>query len=687
MIRGRAKDREGLLTAIQLVVGSRTGRHPGRTGIALVVAAIVALTLQVGARPAAAAASTFVQYTYSGSAGSRTYYVYTPVNYTTGQRVPLIVMLHGCGGNAVDFSNTTQMNALADSKQFIVVYPQQSSTYNGCWVWAGLANQARGAGEPAIIAGITQTVMADAAHWNVDPGHVYIVGFSAGAGMAVVMAATYPDLYAAMGESAGYEYKALTNGTVGPYLPNGGPDPILQGAAAYSAMGSHARVVPVIAFQGTQDTTVPPINGDQVVRQWMETDRLASGGTYNGSFSAPSGTVAGQVPGGRAYTVRTWNDPASSEVEEYWTVTGMAHAWSGGSTTGSYADPSGPSASQNMYTFFMAHVLVLPPPPPLQITAVALGNVGATSGVVTWQTNNAASSRVDYGTTTSYGSAVSDPALLTSHSLALSGLASNTTYHFQVTSVDGAAQTQSSADAAFTTTAPTVFNLFVSAAANRSSASALQAQTVGGTVYIFVSPESGVTRVRFWLDNPQMAGTPRQTEGLAPWDFAGTAGTGTANPFGTTAIANGQHSITAAVDRAGGTDVVTSTFTVSNNAPPPPPPPPPSAFSLQVSSAADRSGAGALQGGTVSGTTYVFVSPATGVTRVRFWLDNPQMTGTPRQTEGLAPWDFAGTAANGTANPFGTTALANGQHTITAAIDKSTGGTDVLSATFTTSNP
>src|SRR5207302_1734415 len=163
------------------------------------------------ARPAAAAASTFNQYTYSGSAGSRTYYVYTPVNYTTGQRVPLIVMLHGCGGNAVDFSNTTQMNALADSKQFIVVYPQQSSTYNG------------------------------------------------------------------------------------------GPDPILQGAAAYSAMGSHARVVPVIAFQGTQDTTVPPINGDQVVRQWMETDRLASGGTYNGSFSAPSGTVAGQVPGGRAY--------------------------------------------------------------------------------------------------------------------------------------------------------------------------------------------------------------------------------------------------------------------------------------------------------------------------------------------------------------------------------------------------
>src|SRR5205814_5343413 len=89
---------------------------------------------------------------------------------------------------------------------------------------------------------------------------------------------------------------------------------------------------------------------------------------------------------------------------------------------------------------------------------------------------------------------------------------------------------------------------------------------------------------------------------------------------------------------------------------------------------------------TVAGTIYVFVSPATGVTRVRFWLDNPQMSGTPRQTEGAAPWDFAGTAANGTANPTNTTTIPNGSHTITAAVDKSAGGTDVLTSSFTVSN-
>ena len=109
-------------------------------------------------------------------------------------------------------------------------------------------------------------------------------------------------------------------------------------------------------------------------------------------------------------------------------------------------------------------------------------------------------------------------------------------------------------------------------------------------------------------------------------------------------------------------------------------------FSLQLSAVADRSASSALQGQTVAGTIYVFVSPASGVTRVRFWLDNPQMSGTPRQTEGAAPWDFAGTAANGTANPTNTTTIPNGSHTITAAVDKSAGGTDVLSSTFTVGN-
>src|SRR5947207_2491916 len=122
-------------------------------------------------------------------------------------------------------------------------------------------------------------------------------------------------------------------------------------------------------------------------------------------------------------------------------------------------------------------------------------NVALPSATIGWQTNNPANSRVDYGTTTGYGSFATSATLVNTHSVALSGLAPRTIYHYQVTSVDAFAQSVTSADATFTTASST-FDLFVSAAANRSAPSPLQGQTVAGTIYVFTSPASGVTRVR-----------------------------------------------------------------------------------------------------------------------------------------------------------------------------------------------
>jgi hypothetical protein len=94
-----------------------------------------------------------------------------------------------------------------------------------------------------------------------------------------------------------------------------------------------------------------------------------------------------------------------------------------------------------------------PPPPPLQVSGMQAGTVTASSAVISWQTNNAADGRVDYGLSPAYGGVASDTTLQTGHALTLANLTASTTYHYKVTSVDGAGQTASSADGSFTTNA------------------------------------------------------------------------------------------------------------------------------------------------------------------------------------------------------------------------------------------
>jgi poly(hydroxyalkanoate) depolymerase family esterase len=298
------------------------------------------------------------QYTYNGLAGSLPYFVYTPKSYRVGAAVPLIVMLHGCTQTAVDFATGTKMNQLADRYNFIVVYPQQTDVYNQnlCWNWFELSNQLRGKGEPAIIAGMVQAVEQNTSQWTIDMRHIYVAGLSAGAAMAVILGATYPDIFTAIGVHSGLEYQAAIS-TIDSLkvMSLGGPNPQQQGQAAFDAMGTTNRVIPTIVFQGTNDLVINVINGDQVTKQWMKTDQLASNNTYKADFDNPSNTWNGQIPGGYSFSVFKWNDGLGNVLQEYWKIDGLGHAWSGGSLGNSYTDSSGPNASMAMVQFFMSH--------------------------------------------------------------------------------------------------------------------------------------------------------------------------------------------------------------------------------------------------------------------------------------------------------------------------------------------
>ena len=93
---------------------------------------------------------------------------------------------------------------------------------------------------------------------------------------------------------------------------------------------------------------------------------------------------------------------------------------------------------------------------PPTLSAIAAGNLTSSGATVTWTTNEASTTQVQYGTTTNYGSSTSlNSSLVTSHSAALSGLNAGTTYHFRVVSTDASGNQAVSSDFTFTTAAAT----------------------------------------------------------------------------------------------------------------------------------------------------------------------------------------------------------------------------------------
>jgi poly(hydroxyalkanoate) depolymerase family esterase len=287
----------------------------------------------------------FLRRSYTTGAGTRAYKLYVPASrgVAADTRMPLVVMLHGCTQTADDFAAGTGMNALAERQGFLVAYPEQTAEANPsrCWNWFRSADQLRDSGEPSLIAGITRQI---AAQWPVDERRIYVAGLSAGAAMAIVLAATYPELYAAVGVHSGLPYAsahdipsafaAMKSGTVPDAVPHRA-NPAQPGAEA----------VPIIVFHGDSDMTVSARNARAVVDQALQ----AHGGPLFSSSEA--GTTAG-----RSY-VRTvyGTDAASDPRVEHWTIRGGGHSWSGGSQAGSYTDPQGPDASAEMVRFFLSH--------------------------------------------------------------------------------------------------------------------------------------------------------------------------------------------------------------------------------------------------------------------------------------------------------------------------------------------
>jgi poly(hydroxyalkanoate) depolymerase family esterase len=310
--------------ALRAVLGRMGGAVPGCDRVTDPSAWRAPAPLPDGAR--------FEQRTYTNAAGSRAYKLYIPSG-CTNRALPLVVMLHGCTQSPDDFAAGTRMNDLAEEMSFLVAYPAQTQAANAskCWNWFSAGDQQRDQGEPSLIAGITRQIISD---FPVDPRRVYVAGLSAGGAAAAIMGSTYPDLYAAIGVHSGLACGAASD------LPSAFAA-MRQGGAR--RQGRSAVAVPTIVFHGDRDTTVNPVNADQVINQSKaETNLRAS-------------VSRGEAPGGISYTRTVQTDESGRPMLEQWVLHGAGHAWSGGSAAGSYTEPRGPDASREMMRFFLQH--------------------------------------------------------------------------------------------------------------------------------------------------------------------------------------------------------------------------------------------------------------------------------------------------------------------------------------------
>ena len=284
--------------------------------------------------------------TYTDTVGSLQYKLY--LSTVPRGRPPLFVMLHGAGQDASDFAAGTRMHEVVEECGGVALFPEQSRYAHpmGCWNWYDTRHQFAEGGEPAMLAGLTRHIIVN---HDIDPTRVYVAGMSAGGAMAVILGQAYPRLYAAVGVHSGIPAGIAHDLASALRAMNSGP-PVSHSETG--DQGSLRRLpMPTIVFHGDRDLTVHPLNAAAVVKQALSKKSEALGG---GSVLPVVETFK---PGARSVTLSKHARRFGRPDAELWIVHGAGHAWTGGSSRGSYTDEAGPDASREMRRFFLGQRL------------------------------------------------------------------------------------------------------------------------------------------------------------------------------------------------------------------------------------------------------------------------------------------------------------------------------------------
>ncbi len=272
--------------------------------------------------------------TAMGAGGARRWHLYSPPGQRPGQRLPLLVMLHGCKQDAAGFAASTRMNRLAASQRFLVLYPAQDRLANpqGCWNWYG-TDAGRAQAEAALILQAIDTVCQ---RHGADSQRVVVAGLSAGASMAALLASRHPARFAAVVMHSGVP-PGTAHSTLSALRAMQGrrSTPPLAATATSAAAGWP----PLLVIHGTADGVVSPHNAEAAARVW----------------AAAAGALAGptrQVQRGQRRAMQVTDFKRRGQtMATLALVLGLGHAWSGGAAGQPFSDALGPDASRMVWAF------------------------------------------------------------------------------------------------------------------------------------------------------------------------------------------------------------------------------------------------------------------------------------------------------------------------------------------------
>jgi poly(hydroxyalkanoate) depolymerase family esterase len=275
-----------------------------------------------------------------GPGGARRYHLYRPPDLQPGERLPLLVMLHGCGQTGRDFAVSTRMNLLAARERFFVLYPEQDRLAHpqGCWNWYDRRSGKADAEAATLMAAIDQACVLYPVHREC----IAVAGLSAGASMAALLATRYPVRFKAVAMHSGVAPGAARSPATALGAMRGRHVPPMPATAVGKAMGAAAvftTLPPLLVLHGDADAVVSASNAGSTAEVWAAATAAKPG-------------LERTLQRGKRHAMRVTEFKRSGRTfVMLCEVAGLGHAWSGGAPRLPFSDAAGPNATRLIWAF------------------------------------------------------------------------------------------------------------------------------------------------------------------------------------------------------------------------------------------------------------------------------------------------------------------------------------------------